>query len=181
MSGRMPASATVTIAFFLYKTLLFSQLIWRRYIDSFFSTLSIFFPHSAVERRSGVTGVLTWPWCCLTSHTPWTWTLAPSPPWVTLSVGLRLKLQKVFILHSNKHVVSHSVCLSHFVPVQLPRGWLTLRTSATWWPKLVWEFIPRRAPRWFWLAPTTGERQRPACTLRPKDLLRQEYKNRPHL
>lgn len=44
--------------------------------------------HSAVERRSGVTGALTWPWCCLISHTVKTWILAPSPPWATRLVWL---------------------------------------------------------------------------------------------
>lgn len=44
--------------------------------------------HSAVERRSGVTGALTWPWCCLISHTVKTWILAPSPPWATRLVRL---------------------------------------------------------------------------------------------
>lgn len=46
---------------------------------------------SAVERRNGATGVLTWPWCCQTFHRLWTWILAQSPPWVTLLVRWKWK------------------------------------------------------------------------------------------
>lgn len=52
-------------------------------------------------------------------------------------------------------MVSHSDRL-HSSALQLLRGYLMLHISATWWPKLVWEYSQRRAPRWFWLAPTTG-------------------------
>lgn len=68
-----------------------------------------------------------------------------------------MEVQREYILCLNKRVMSHSVCLDSLCVSQLLRGWLTLHTSATWWPKLVWEFSQRRAPSWFWLAPTTGE------------------------
>lgn len=90
---------------------------------------SFLYSFSAVERRSGVTGVLTWPWCCPTSHTPWTWILAQSPLWVTLLVGLNQKavshcteLRRVFILHPNKLAASHFVCLHLFCVVAASKG-----------------------------------------------------------
>lgn len=70
---------------------------------------------SAVERRSGATGALTWPWCCLTSHTPWTWTHAQSPPWATLWVGCIIQAaphctkQNMHPRHSQSKNSTHTV------------------------------------------------------------------------
>jgi len=94
MSGRMPASATVSFASAFCPS--FTYSFCRNYIlggqynvSLLLSQLSyMLHTRSAVVRRSGVTGALTWPWCCQTSHTPWTLILAQSPPWETLSVGL---------------------------------------------------------------------------------------------
>lgn len=54
------------------------------YTSDFDCVFHVFlFPGSVVGMRSGVTGVLTWPWFFPTSHMHLTWTHAPSRPWET--------------------------------------------------------------------------------------------------
>lgn len=77
MSGRMPASATVRTA------CVFASIPSRRCVFALPHDKSLGCLSSAVERRSGATGALTWPWFCPISHIAKTWILAPSPPWVT--------------------------------------------------------------------------------------------------
>lgn len=76
MSGRMPASATVCTACVFAS--IPSCCVFALAQDESLCCLS-----SAVERRSGATGALTWPWFCPISRTAKTWILAPSAPWVT--------------------------------------------------------------------------------------------------
>lgn len=76
-SGCNKSLPVCTVALFVFKKGVFI-LPWLTYV---------LFPHSAAGRRSGETGVLIWPWCCQTSHTPWIWILAQLPPWATHLVG----------------------------------------------------------------------------------------------
>lgn len=132
-----------------------------------------------MERRSGVTGALTWPWCCLTSHTPWTWTLAPSPPWVTLWVGLRQKGWTTKGFYSSQQQTRYLT----FLCVRLILCWcsfqgadrrcaLLLPDGPSWSGSLYQE---EHQDGFDWLQPQVRERERSACTQRSKDLLRQEY------
>lgn len=136
------------------------SFIWliTPYIVFFF----VFFG-SAVGMRSGATGVPTWPWSFPTSHMPLTWTHAPSRPWGTRWVNTyTVHAQSVYLQPYFSKMVKQRWCMfmisdSMFVCVwQFLKVCLMLLISVTWWLRWVLVFLPRRAPRWSLLAPTTG-------------------------